>query len=576
MTARAHSGFRFFGGLAVSVALAGCMGQLLEPGGSEDSNGPNGSNGPGAPGGPNGPNGSNPGLIGGKEVPPGAFQPAPATLRRLTVQQYQNSIRDLVGDVTFGELEPDAALHGFASLAAAQMTISPRATELFTDSALKIAEQVFADPARRSRVASCDAAADANCVRDAITAFGRRAWRRPLSTEEVDRYVGLADKAATALGGDRWQGLQWAVAGLFQSANFLYRSELGVPDPKDASRRIFTDYELASRLSYFVWNTTPDDALLDAADRGELSTPAGLLAQAERLIASPRAKEAITGFFGELFQLDALSDLPQQTSTFPQMSATIGPAMREETQRFLTEIAFSDSADYRSIFDSTKTYVNSELAGLYGIPAPAGSGFVEVTLPSGGMRGGILGQGSFLAINAHATASSPTLRGKFIREVLLCQAIPPPPPDVVTDLNETAGTGPMTMRQKLSVHATNETCAQCHKRMDPIGLTFENFDGIGAFRTTDAGQVIDASGELDGVHVDDARGLATALKNHPDVATCAARTLYRYAAGHLETAGEQPLVKALGDDFVKNGAHFRGLLLGVVQSAGFRYAAHPQ
>jgi hypothetical protein len=551
------------------------MGQLLEPDGTGDPNDPSG---PGGPGGPNGPSGnpSGNGLIGGKEVPPGAYKPAAPTLRRLTVEQYRNTIRDLVGDVTIDELEADTALHGFTAIAAAQMTISPRATEQFSDAALKIADQVFADPARRARVASCDPAADAQCIRQTITTFGRRAWRRPLTQEEIDRYVDIGDKAAAALGGDKVQGLKWAVAGLFQSVNFLYRSELGVPDPKDPSRRVFTDYELASRLSYFVWNTTPDDGLLDAAERGELAAGDGLVNQAKRLIESPRAREAIGGFFGELFHLGTLSDLPQQTTAFPQMSATIGPAMREETQRFLTEIAFSESTDFRSIFDTRKTWVNAELARLYGVAAPAGSGFVEVTLPADGMRAGILGQASFLAINAHATTSSPTLRGKFIRETMLCQAIAPPPPDVVTDLEETAGPGPKTMRQKLSVHATNATCNTCHSKMDPIGLTFENFDGIGAFRTMDADQVIDATGELDGVKVNDARGLAEALKNHPDLATCMARTLYRYAAGHLETEGEQPLVKALGDDFVKNGAHFRGLLLGVVQSAGFRYAAHPE
>jgi hypothetical protein len=575
MTARKQFGFHLFAGFAASALLAACMGQgqLLEPGGGD-------SNQPGAPDGPGGPNGPNPGgkgLIGGKEVPPGTFQPAPTTLRRLTVEQYKNTLRDLVGDVTFGELEPDTALHGFASIAAGQMTISPRATEQFSETALKVSEQVFADPARRSRVASCDPAADAECVRQSIASFGRRAWRRPLSPEEIDRYVGVADKATAALGGDRWLGLQWAVTGLLQSVNFLYRSELGIPDPKDPSRRVFTDYELASRLSYFVWNTTPDDALLDAAERRELSNPQNLLTHAQRLVDSPRARDAIGGFFAELFKLGTLNDLPQQANVFPQMSATLGPAMLEETQRFLTEIAFSPSADYRSIFDSTRTFVNAELAALYGVAAPAGSGFVEVNLPADGRRAGILGQGSFLAINAHATTSSPTLRGKFVREVLLCQAIQPPPPNVVTDLEETAGGGaPKTMRQKLEVHATDETCNTCHSKMDPIGLTFENFDGVGAFRTMDAGQLIDASGELDGVAVADARGLAEALKQHPDAATCAARSLYRYAAGHLETPGEQPMVIALGDEFAKNGAHFRNLLLAVVQSAGFRYAAHPQ
>ena len=568
MTVRAQSEYRLTGGLFLSMLSVACTGFILEPGGSGE--------GSGGGGGPKGTPASGKDLIGGKDLPPGSYKPAPVALRRLTLDQYRNSITDLVGQVTIADdLEPDTALHGFASIGASQMTLSPRLTEQFNQSALNIAEQVFKNPALRANVTSCDAAADAACVRQTVSSFGRRAWRRPLSAEEVDRYVAIADKATAALQGNRWEGLKWAVSGLLQSPNFLYRGELGEPDPKDPSRRVFTDYDLASRLSYFLWNTTPDAELLDSADRHELTVIDGLMAQAKRLLESPRAQTAVTGFFAELFRLDTLSDLPQEQSAFPQMSATLGPAMREETQRFLLDIALSPTADYRSIFDSSKTFVNAELAKLYGLPAPSGSGFVETTLPASGMRVGILGQGSFLSINAHATTSSPTLRGKFIREVLLCQAIPPPPPDVVTDLNVTAS-GPKTMRQKLEQHATDSLCATCHSKMDPIGLTLENFDGIGAFRTMDVGQMIDARGELDGVQVDDAKGLALALKAHPDAAICAARSLYRFAAGHLETTGEQPLVLALGDDFAKNGAHFRSLLLAVVQSAGFRYAAHPE
>jgi len=568
MTVRAQTGFRLTGGLILSVLSVACTGFILEPEGTSD--------GTGGGGGPKGTPASGKDLIGGKELPPGSFKPAPSTLRRLTVEQYRNSIVDLVGQVAIAEdLEADTALHGFASIGASMMALSPRATEQFNQSAFDIADQVFKNTALRSNVATCDAAADAACVRQTITDFGRRAWRRPLTSEEVDRYVAIADKATAALNGNRWDGLKWAVSGLLQSPNFLYRTELGETDPKDPTRRVFTDYDLASRLSYFLWNTTPDSELLDAADRHELTAIDGLLAQAKRLLESPRAEQAVTGFFDELFRLSTLEDLPQEQSVFPQMSATLGPAMRQETERFLTEIALSPTADYRSIFDSPKTFVNAELAKLYGLAAPSGSGFVETTLPAGGMRVGILGQGSFLSINAHSNTSSPTLRGKFIREVLLCQAIPPPPPDVVTDLNVTAS-GPKTMRQKLEQHATDSLCATCHSKMDPIGLTLENFDGIGAFRTTDVGQMIDASGELDGVQVSDARGLAQALKNHPDAAICAARSLYRFAAGHLETSGEQPLVQALGDDFAKNGAHFRSLLLAVVQSAGFRYAGHPE
>jgi hypothetical protein len=548
---------------ALVALLAGCTGQVID-------NSESGSDGPGA-------GAAVPGedLITGGTPPPGAFAPAPASLRKLTVAQYQNSLRDLLGEgfTLPSELEADTVLHGFTSIGAARMALSPLATEQLETAALDVAKQVFSS-ASRSDVVGCDPAGDAGCTRSFLGTFGRRAFRRPLSNDEVERYVSVANTARDVLG-DAWAGVEYAVAGLLQSPNFLYRVELGSPDPEDPERVVFSDYELASRLSYFIWNSTPDDELLDAAGRGELTTEAGLREQAERLIASPRAAAAIETFFAELFRLSTLSDLPQLPSAFPQLTPTLGESMRRETLQVLGDVADS-GADFRSIFDSRTTFLNAELASLYGVAAPAGAAFAKTTLPEDGARAGIWGHASFLAINAHATTTSPTLRGKFVREVLLCQSIPPPPPDVNTDIEVTAGGEPRTMREKLAVHSEDPTCAGCHEVMDPIGLGFENFDAIGAFRTTDVGKTIDASGELDGVTFADAKGLGAALKDHPDVGTCLARSVYRYAVGHLETEGEQPIVVALGEAFDGGGGQVRSLLLRVVESAGFRYAAPPE
>jgi hypothetical protein len=494
------------------------------------------------------------------------------------VAQYQNSVRDLLGGAitTPTDLEADTAISGFASIAAARIALSAHATEQFETAALALSHQALSDTATRGSLVKCapSGPTDAACAMQFVTSFGRRAWRRPLTADEVSRYATIATTAGGALK-DFYTGLEYAVAGILQSPHFLYREELGTPDASDASRRVFQGYELATRLSYFLWNTTPDDTLLDAAEQGKLTTDQGLRAEAERLLASPRAHDATQSYFGELLHLADLDDLPQLPSVFPQMSPTLGAAMRAETLRVLDDIAMNGDNDFRQLFDTRTTYVNGELSKLYGLTPTGGTELVKTTLPDSSGRAGLLGQGSFLALNAHAESSSPTRRGKFIREVLLCQAIPPPPPNVDTKLPvDMAGGAQRTMRQKLEVHRQVATCATCHGVMDPLGLGLENFDGIGAYRTTEAGQTIDASGDLDGVAFQDARSLGTALKNHPSLGSCAARSIFRYATGHVEIDSEEVLIDALSKQLSSDGYKFRSLLLSLVTSAGFRYGGN--
>ena len=445
----------------------------------------------------------NPGLLGGTTPPPNdAFTPAPSTLRRLTVAQYQNSVRDLLGDTITvpPDLEPDTVFSGFATIGAAQDRALAARDRAVRDERALLAHEALADGARRTALVTCTPAGptDDACARTVVAALGRRAFRRPLADDEVTRYASIATLSAQKLS-DFHAGLEYAIAGLLQSPHFLYREEIGTPDPADPSRRVFDRYELATRLSFFLWNSPPDDVLLDAAAAGLLGTEEGLLGQAARLLDAPRALRVVETFFGELLHLADLDDLPQPPGLFPLVTPTLGPSMRQETLRTIEDIVSRD-ADFRELFDGETAFVNSELATLYGLPAPSGGDFTKVALPKQGMRSGLLGQGSFLALNAHADSTSPTRRGKFIREVLLCQAIPPPPPNVKTTLPEDpAGQAPRTMRQKLAQHRSVAACASCHARMDPIGLGLENFDAIGAYRSTDVGQPIDASGDLDGV-----------------------------------------------------------------------------
>jgi hypothetical protein len=557
---------RVCGVAAVGVALASCTGSI----GENSHGGPSGSGG-----GSGTSTGAGGGSTGGSIPPPPAkFVPQTAGLRRLTIPQYQNSVHDVLGTGIniITDFEPDTVLSGFASLGAARVGLSPTIVEEFEASALDIAKQALSNAATRAALVGCTPAGvtDDACSKQFLQKIGRRAWRRSLTDEEAARYVAVANNAQTVVN-DFYGGLQYGLAGVLMSPHFLYREELGSTDPTDATRVVFSDSELATRLSYFLWNTTPDDQLLAAADARQLTQAGGLTAQTTRLLGSDRVAAAMKSFFSEMYRLADLDSLGQLASIFPQMTLTIGPAMREETLEFLNDIAFVRKADFRDVFDASTTFVNKELAKLYGLPAPAGNGFVATTLPASGMRVGLLGQASFLALNSQPNRSSPTKRGKFIREMLLCQDIPAPPPNVPA-FPEAA---PGTVRQRLTAHRMNPACFSCHQVMDPVGLGLENFDGIGAFRTLDDGQPIDASGDLDGVAFTGPRDLATALKNDPDSSTCIARNVYRYAVAHIEADGEQGSVAALAKSFQDNQYRFQALLDAVVKSPGFVYAAKP-
>ena len=557
-------------GMALGLAGPACSGAIDPAGGGQPGSRP----GPG-PGGmepvrpPDDPGVTMPPL------PPAAqamFKPGPATLRRLTGPQYTNAIRDLLGDdVTVpGGFDPDTVLSGFASVGASLTTLSAGATEKFEAAAMNLAEQVMNDPGRRTRLVSCTPAgpADDACARRFVTGFGRRAWRRPLADDEVNRYVAIARDAGMALG-DFWKGLGYALSGLLQSPHFLYRIELGKTIP-GTGHRAFDDWELASRLSFFLWNSTPDDTLLDAAQAGRLSG-AGLRAEARRLLDSPRARAAARTFFYELLRLDGADDLEQSPANFPEVTATLGPAMREETLRLLEEVVTSTAGDFRQALDLDATWVNAELAKLYGLPAPAGGLFQRVALPAEGQRRGLLGHAAFLALNAHETTTSPTRRGKFVRESVLCHEIPAPPPDVDASLPPEPPGGARTMRERLAAHNA-PNCTACHSRMDPIGLAYENFDAVGKFRQTDGGRPIDASGELDGRRFRDARELAGLLRQHPDVETCLIRGVYRYALGHIEGEGQDVLIKHIAGNLPAE-RRWQALLLALVDSQAFRLAA---
>ena len=501
----------------------------------------------------------------------GQYDVASSGLKRLTRPEFERSLKDLLGVTVTEQVETDIAKDGFSTIGAGTASYSEVGVEKLDSVALASSEAVLLDPAKRAALLDCEPASLSDpCVEDFLKRFGTKAWRRPLTEVELARYRKLANEAAGELG-EPWGGLAVAVAGLLESPNFAYRVELGEPDPAQPTRLRYTGYEMATRLSYLVWSTTPDQDLLDAVARGELDDAEGVRLHTQRLLDSPRSKDGLRRFWSEYWQTAELETATKDASAFPNFTVTLAQAFQDEVLHLSTTASLDAQADMLDLFRTTKVFVNAESAAFYGVDYSAGGGFMEATLPADSPRVGILALGGFLAANARATRTSPTLRGRFIRTRILCDKINEPPPGVSTVIpNETDAS--MSLREKMETLTSGASCSTCHRLMDPLGFAFEKFDGIGRYRSDEGGIAIDTAGQVNGTEFADAAELGRALAESPDVAACMARQLYRFASGHVEKGNEANLVNDLGEAFAAAGHGFQELLLSTVTSDGFRFA----
>jgi len=538
----------------------------------------------GAPVGANGVAGARGGGTGGAGAPPATVSDGwphfTATtafgLRRLTSEQYLATVQTLLGVSTDGmpAIEKVSPAAGFPAIGASTAAVSSAGVASFEEAARFLAHTSFQDAGARAKLVPCTpvGTSDTACFGKFVASFGARAFRRPLTADESSRYT-TATASIAAATGDAWQGLEAITSAFLQSPSFLYLAELGAPDPQSAGRYKYTGYEMASRLSYFLTNDMPDDTLFAAAASGALDTPDGVQAQAQRLLGLPAARQAVQTFFATLLSLDNLDTLSRPTALFPRYTPTLGPAMKQETELVVDDLVFARDGAYSQLFDQTETFVNAELAGLYGLPAPAGTGFSRVTLPASSHRAGLLGQAGVLAARDHSDGTSPTRRGLFVLTRLLCQDLPlappagldiPPPP-----------TGLLTARQKLTQHATNPTCAGCHQITDPVGFSLEHFDAMGVWRDDDHGLTIDDTGVIDGTTYAGAIGLGGVLRDHPALGPCLIQSLYGVGVGHLATDFDRAPFAALVDAWQANGGRIRATLASIVASDGFRYGPVP-
>jgi hypothetical protein len=491
---------------------------------------------------------------------PGGDEPAPR-LHKLTAGELANSLHDLLGaGAPVSAVEPDTRASG----------VSPAGVGLYEDATGGATAFAFADATHAGAVLPCvpSAVTDTACVTKALTAFGRRAFRRPLTDAETSRFATLASTIAAKPGSSVLAGLRHAVWAMLQSPSFLYRVELGAPSAADGGRLKYDGFEMASRLAGALWASVPDDALLDAAAAGKLATGDGVRAQAERLLADPRAHRAVTAFVDDLFGKLELEEATKDPAVFPGWTTTLRDAMGEELERRIDDVVFAQKGDFLSLYESKATFVNDELAKYYGVTAP-GTGWRAATFPADSPRAGLLGSGAILAAFALPQRTSPTARGKFVATSLLCKVIPDPPPGI-PPLPAMAGTT-STLRQKLETHRAAASCAVCHSVMDPIGFGMETFDGAGQYRTKDNGQALDATGTLDGATFDGLAPLGAAIHANAATAPCLVSKLYTFAEGRTLTGHDAPALDALAAAFAANGNRVDRLLADVVSSDAFRF-----
>ena len=369
------------------------------------------------------------------------------------------------------------------------------------------------------------------------------------------------------------EGARWATVELFESPNFIYRPELGAPAANGAMR--FSGYELAGRLAFLLWNSLPDQTLMDQAAGGMLGTADGLRTAATRMLDAPAGRESVGNFAEEYLRLDRIATQAKDPALFPEYGASLQTAMVRDMRDTWAAVAFDDQTSAMNLFTTTKVVVNADLAKLYGLDATGltATTFKTMSLPADGPRAGILSKASLLSEFANQQSGSPTLRGKFIREALMCLSVPPPPPGVNTAAVDQPTDVPMTKRQRLEAHRSAPACATCHALMDPLGLPLESYDAIGKYRTTDNGLPVDPTSTFDGKSVADSRGLGVAASQSVTVAQCLVRKYYGYAVGHAERDVDGSVLNTLATAFSASGFKLRDLILAVVTNDAFSTVA---
>lgn len=498
---------------------------------------------------------------------------SPLRVRLMTGQQYSNTIAQIFGadisDSVAPPLPPLTRTDGLLASGAAFVGVTSDQIQQIQQAAASVAEKVV-DEQHRDYLIPCKPVsvteADAACAARFLRETGRLLYRRPLGETRVAELVGVAEAAADQTE-DFYAGLGLALEAILISPEVVFIIDVSEPDPARPGQERLNAYSLASRLSFFLWNAAPDDALLLAAESGDLYTGEGLQRSVERMLASSRLEDGMRAFFDDMMAFDEFTSLAKDPIVYPMVTGATLADAREQTLRTVIDHVLTRGLDYRDLFTTRSTFMSMNLAAVYG--TPTANGWVPFEFPEDSSRRGLLTQVSFLAAHSHAVRSSPTLRGKALRELFLCQKVPAPPPNVDFSLLEEAG-DLKTARERLQIHSTNPSCAGCHLIMDPMGLALENFDGAGRYRETENGVVLDTSGELDGVIYEDVDGLTRAMRDHPKLPYCLVNRLYAYGTGGpVSLRYDREILAHFLARFAGNGYKVPDLLRDIANSQAF-------
>lgn len=495
---------------------------------------------------------------------PAEAEVTPGGMHRLTRDEYDQSLRDLLADTTNSGMAklPEDVADPFDNDYLNQL-VSGALIESVETLAMEAAARALSNPAKREVLVQCTptGAGDADCMRKFVVTFGRRALRHTLSEEEIQKYMGLQALAVEA--NDFYVGVELAMSAMLQDPQFLYRIEAGTPVEGRPGVYRLNGFEIASRLSYFLWGTTPPDWLLDLAEKNELSTSEQVRAAAGQLLADPKAQSRIDRFHALWL---GYHKLPH--------AADLTAAMREESFALVKKVVFEDKADYFDVFRSNLTFANDFLATHYGLPAPGSTTPQWVSYGTSG-RKGLLSHGTALAQGAKFADTSPTQRGIWVRTRLLCQNIPPPPPDANVDNPPVAENGSNCKKDRYAAHASVGSCKSCHQQTDPIGFGLEQYNQLGKFRVHDDGAPtcpIDGEGAVTEVGTfNGPAGLSDMLMASGQLERCIATQVFRFANGRREVALDSNLLDKVTADFQTTDRKFDQLLLAIVSDPTFQY-----
>jgi Protein of unknown function (DUF1592)/Protein of unknown function (DUF1588)/Protein of unknown function (DUF1595)/Protein of unknown function (DUF1585)/Protein of unknown function (DUF1587) len=585
--------------LALAFALPACVGSIGDGAGGKSGPSPVAGPGPGTgPAGSTTPSGSptpgnSPSTPGSQSGDPGvptmAGKPGdrpmatpadpnaagPLPLRRLTRREYNNTVRDLLGDTSRPADSFPVDRDGEFTFRRAGLVAAVDASRIGG-----AAEALANLPdAKLATILPCMPAAageEEGCARTFITNFGQRAYRRPLNNEEIDRHFKLYRDARGAAQLDFRGAIRLLVEAMLQSPNFLYHWEL---DPGAAATEgkvvRLGPYQMASRLSYALWGSMPDEKLFEAAAKNQLGSEADIEGQVSRMLGDAKARETMLTFFEEWFGFDELADRPKDPKIYPEWKDDLKAAMAGELRAFIDHVVFDGDGKLETLLGANFSFVNQVLAGVYGKTGVTGTQLARTELDPK-QRGGLLTLSGWLTLTGAVDGSHPVQRGKMIYERLLCGVLPPPPPDVPEPKAPAPG---LTTRERFAEHGQSACAQGCHQHIDALGFAFEHYDGLGKYREMDAGKPVDASGtvNLDGApkSFNNARELSQLLAGSSEARRCLVTQMARFALGRHDVEADRASIDASLNGFEESGHSLRGLLTAITKSRTFRYRTPP-